>query len=41
MVIRSPGKTVENVNTEIAECLIGMNVLDQTSIDKEIGRAHV
>ena len=27
-------KAVENVNTEIAECLIGMNVLDQTSIDK-------
>ena len=25
---------VENVNTEIAECLIGMNVLDQTAIDK-------
>ena len=23
-------KAVENVNTEIAECLIGMNVLDQT-----------
>ena len=27
---------VENVNTEIAECLIGMNVLDQTSIDKAL-----
>ena len=27
-------KAVENVNTEIAECLIGMNVLDQVSIDK-------
>ena len=27
-------KAVENVNTEIAECLIGMNVLDQTAIDK-------
>ena len=25
---------VENVNTEIAECLVGMNVLDQVSIDK-------
>ena len=25
---------VKNVNTEIAECLIGMNVLDQVSIDK-------
>ena len=25
---------VKNVNTEIAECLIGMNVLDQTAIDK-------
>jgi len=27
-------KAVENVNTEIAECLIGMNALDQTAIDK-------
>lgn len=27
-------KAVENVNTEIAECLIGMNVLDQVAIDK-------
>ncbi len=27
-------KAVENVNTEIAECLVGMNVLDQTAIDK-------
>ena len=27
-------KAVENVNTEIAECLQGLNVLDQTSIDK-------
>ncbi len=27
-------RAVENVNTEIAECLIGMNVLDQTAIDK-------
>ncbi len=27
-------KAVENVNTEIAEALIGMNVLDQTEIDK-------
>ena len=27
-------KAVENVNTEIAECLIGMNVLDQAAIDK-------
>ena len=25
---------VENVNTEIAECLVGMNVLDQVTIDK-------
>ena len=25
---------VKNVNTEIAECLVGMNVLDQTAIDK-------
>ena len=25
---------VENVNTEIAECLVGMNVLDRVSIDK-------
>ena len=25
---------VKNVNTEIAECLIGMNVLDQVAIDK-------
>lgn len=25
---------VDNVNTEIAECLIGMNVLDQVSIDQ-------
>ena len=25
---------VENVNNEIAECLVGMNVLDQTAIDK-------
>ena len=29
-------KAVENVNTEIAECLIGMNVLDQTAIDKAL-----
>ena len=27
-------KAVENVNTEIAECLVGMNVLDQVAIDK-------
>ena len=27
-------KAVENVNTEIAEALLGFNVLDQTSIDK-------
>lgn len=27
-------KAVANVNTEIADCLIGMNVLDQTAIDK-------
>ena len=25
---------VKNVNTDIAECLVGMNVLDQTAIDK-------
>ena len=29
-------KAVENVNTEIAECLVGMNVLDQTAIDKAL-----
>ena len=27
-------KAVNNVNTEIAECLIGMNALDQVAIDK-------
>ena len=27
-------KAVENVNTEIAEAMLGLNVLDQTSIDK-------
>ncbi len=27
-------KAVSNVNTEIADCLVGMNVLDQTAIDK-------
>ena len=27
-------KAVENVNNEIAECLVGMNALDQTAIDK-------
>ena len=27
-------KAVNNVNTELAECLIGMNALDQVSIDK-------
>ena len=27
-------KAVSNVNTELAECLIGMNALDQVSIDK-------
>ena len=27
---------VQNVNTEIAECLVGMNVLDQTEIDKAL-----
>ncbi len=27
-------KAVNNVNSEIAECLVGMNVLDQVSIDK-------
>ena len=29
-------KAVENVNTEIAEALVGMNVLDQTAIDKTL-----
>ena len=29
-------KAVSNVNTEIAECLVGMNVLDQTAIDKAL-----
>ena len=29
-------KAVENVNTEIAEALVGMNVLDQTAIDKAL-----
>ncbi len=29
-------KAVANVNTEIAECLVGMNVLDQTAIDKAL-----
>ena len=29
-------KAVANVNTEIAEALIGMNVLDQPAIDKTI-----
>ena len=27
---------VENVNTKIAEALLGMNVLDQTAIDKTL-----
>ena len=27
-------KAISNVNTELAECLIGMNALDQVSIDK-------
>src|SRR3712207_5424152 len=27
-------KAVQNVNTEIKECLVGMNALDQVSIDK-------
>jgi len=27
-------KAVSNVNTELAECLIGMNALDQVSIDR-------
>ena len=27
-------RAVENVNTEIADCLVGMNVLDQVAIDK-------
>jgi enolase len=29
-------KAVEHVNTEIADCLIGMNALDQTAIDKAL-----
>ena len=29
-------RAVENINTEIAECLIGMNVLDQRAIDKKL-----
>ena len=29
-------RAVQNVNTEIAETLLGMNVLDQTSIDKTL-----
>ena len=29
-------KAVANVNQEIAECLIGLNVLDQTAIDKAL-----
>ena len=29
-------KAVTNVNTEIAECLVGMNVLDQVAIDKAL-----
>ena len=29
-------KAVDHVNKEIAECLIGMNVLDQTAIDKAL-----
>ena len=29
-------KAVDNVNTEIRECLKGMNVLDQTAIDKAL-----
>ncbi len=29
-------KAVEHVNHEIAECLVGMNVLDQTAIDKAL-----
>ena len=33
-------KAVENVNAEIAECLIGMNVLDQVAIDKAIGSSY-
>ena len=27
---------VKNVNTDIAECLVGMNVLEQTAIDKAL-----
>ena len=27
---------MKNVNTDIAECLVGMNVLDQTAIDKAL-----
>ena len=29
-------KAVENVNVEIAEAVVGMNVLDQTAIDKTL-----
>lgn len=29
-------KAVENVNTQIADCIIGMNVLDQRAIDKKM-----
>lgn len=29
-------KAVDHVNQEIAECLVGMNVLDQTAIDKAL-----
>ncbi len=29
-------KAVENVNTKIADCIIGMNVLDQRAIDKKM-----
>lgn len=29
-------KAVENINTKIADCIIGMNVLDQRAIDKKL-----
>lgn len=31
-------KAVENINTTIADCIIGMNVLDQRAIDKKLCR---
>lgn len=31
-------KAVENVNTKIADCIMGMNVLDQRAVDKKLCR---